>query len=617
MMQPYNQTLKNNPLKTRADYEQALISLIDPVYNLMTAQKATGRVHLGTSGAVYDEPRRDIEGFLRSLWGLGPLCSTPERAATYSTYFKAATDGILAGTDPQSPEYWGQLTDYDQLFVEMGSLATFLTLTRGFFWETLTDQQQTNIHQWLDQINHRTIPPTNWLFFRILVDSFFETVGLPVPNDQITHDLADIDGYYLDDGWYFDGYRNQIDYYIAWGMQYYGLLFSTLTPEKDNPHITAFRERGARFAATFKDWFAADGAALPFGRSQAYRFAQSSFWAAAAFTHTPLKDVSLGEAKYLLLNNMRQWFQKPIFNSDGTLSIGYGYANLNMAEGYNAPGSPYWALKNFIILALPDDDPFWQATEVQPTFTTLDQNDYSRMLMVHSQDGQELQAFTAGQHSHEHAHGAAKYEKFVYSTTFGFSTPKDTVLPKQGAFDNTLAVSENDYHYQTVFGYQGFQTHSHYVYGQWQPWPDVTIKSFIIPCYPWHIRIHVIDNQRPINLIEGSFSAPSDGQLITSQLANSCFYVSSIGTTGIVSLTPDLTTELTAPEPNTNFIYPKTVLPQLAGHLAVGQHTLISAYLGTPDQDVSLPEAIDVQLNQDQVTITIGKQQTSIKLTEI
>ncbi|SQB37568.1 Uncharacterized protein conserved in bacteria [Citrobacter koseri] len=35
-----------------------------------------------------------------------------------------------------------------------------------------------------------------------------------------------------------------------------------------------------------------------------------------------------------------------------------------MCEDYNSPGSPYWALKVFLILALPDDHAFWQAEEL-------------------------------------------------------------------------------------------------------------------------------------------------------------------------------------------------------------------------------------------------------------
>ena len=47
------------------------------------------------------------------------------------------------------------------------------------------------------------------------------------------------------------------------------------------------------------------------------------------------------------------------------LSIGYGYPNLFMCESYNSAGSPYWALKAFLPLALPEDHPFWTAEEAR------------------------------------------------------------------------------------------------------------------------------------------------------------------------------------------------------------------------------------------------------------
>ena len=107
-------------------------------------------------------------------------------------------------------------------------------------------------------------------------------------------------------------------------------------------------------------WFASDGAALPYGRSLTYRFSQSAFWSALAYAG--VEPFSIGEIKGLILRNLR--IKQPIFDSNGLLTIGYRYPNLLMAENYNAPGSPYWALKTFLILALPEDHPFWQAEEL-------------------------------------------------------------------------------------------------------------------------------------------------------------------------------------------------------------------------------------------------------------
>lgn len=610
----FQQQLKQNPLQTKQDFERALIELAEPVYHLMAEQKTPGRVHLSDSGSVYNVDRRDIEGFLRTLWGFGPLFSNAQETIEYQSFFKQINQGILTGTNPNDSLYWGTLHDYDQLFVEMGALATYLIFTKDTFWSTLNATEQHYLFNWLDQINQHTIPNTNWLFFRILVNTFFETVDLLASDQQLLTDLAEIEQYYLADGWYFDGYVNQIDYYIPFGMQYYGLLYAKLTPRKNCPYAEQFKQRGGIFAQSFKEWFTMEGVALPFGRSLAYRFAQSSYFAIAAFAGIDCLNVSIAETKYLLSKNMHHWFQQPIFTAEGYLSIGYYYPNLVMAEGYNAPGSPYWSFKNFIILAIDDEASFWQTTPQAPTFSLKKRNPHSRMLLVHSPNQNELQAFTAGQHSHEHAHGEAKYEKFVYSTTFGFSVSKGATLEKQGAFDNTLAVSESDTHYRTVFGYKDYAIHENYVYACWQPWPNVTIKTFLIPCYPWHLRLHLIETERDLSLICGGFSAPQDGFEIKAT-PDFVAYQSSKGIIGIKDLSKKLTCQVTYPEPNTNLLYSKTALVSGKTQITAGNHTLLLACLGDAQAKEVAP-FIHAHLEQNVLHYTYDNRDYALTLKE-
>ncbi len=616
MATDYNQKLKDNPLQTYQDFEASLFELLAPVYRIMADQKTPGRVHLSDTGSVYDCKRRDIEGFMRTLWGLGPLFSHEKKIAQYPLYYEAACQGILAGCDPESPDYWGKLHDYDQLFVEMGSLATFLILTKKSFWDHLNDAQKQNIYTWTNQINTHTIPNTNWLFFRILVNTFYDHAGLPLPSKLFTADLAAIETYYLDEGWYFDGYENQIDYYIPFGMQYYALLISKLAKDQQIPQLASYRKRGAVFAKTFKDWFAKDGTALPFGRSLTYRFAQSAYFAASVFAEIDRVDFSLENSKYLLLNNMRQWFQRPIFSLEGVLTIGYGYPNLVMAEGYNAPGSPYWAMKNYILLALDEAHPFWQVEASQPDFPEKVVNPYSRMLLIHNHSGSEVQAFTAGQHSHEHAQGESKYEKFVYSTTFGVSVAKGGILPKQGAFDNTLAVSEKTSHFETVFGYEDYAIHDDYVTALWQPYPDTKVRTFLVPTYPWHVRVHVIETKRALNFIAGSFSAPDDGKLLLAS-TTAAYYQSSVGTTGIKTFSEKLTATITYPEPNTNLLYAKTALPQVAFSVQSGLTIVIYACLGDAYDEVGIDPDFSAKLVAQELHMIHHQQETIVKLAEI
>lgn len=96
-----------------------------------------------------------------------------------------------------------------------------------------------------------------------------------------------------------------------------------------------------------------DGAEIPFGRSLTYRFAHAAFFAAYAFAGAQNESIPWGAVRHTVLTNLHHWFQYPITNAAGVLTIGYQYPNLLMSERYNAPGSPYWAFKAFLFWRCP------------------------------------------------------------------------------------------------------------------------------------------------------------------------------------------------------------------------------------------------------------------------
>ena len=98
---------------------------------------------------------------------------------------------------------------------------------------------------------------------------------------------------------------------------------------------------------------------MVYGRSLTYRFAQAAFWSACIYADVPV--FSHGIIKGIIVRHFEEWFSHPITDNGGVLTIGYRYTNLHMSGSYNSPGSPYWSLKAFILLALPGNHPFWQA----------------------------------------------------------------------------------------------------------------------------------------------------------------------------------------------------------------------------------------------------------------
>ena len=570
--------VRENPLRTRADVERAAVQLIEPLIPLLSEGRA--RLHLGDTGAVYPPEIAEMEAFARPLWAIVPMLAGG--CESVEPIWALWRQGIINGTDPEHPEYWGEVEDYDQRLVEMAVFGMGMALVPEKFFFSLPERAQRNLHAWLDQINHHDMPKNNWTFFRVLVNMGFMVCGQPYDAERLRTDFAMIEEHYEGDGWYFD-YFNQREYYTMWAFHYYGLVYAKVMGERDPERSAEYIRRAQLMAPDFACWFDAEGEALAYGRSLTYRFAQGAFFAAQALAEAPCGAVGYGVMKHLLLGNMRSWFAKPIFTRDGVLTIGYGYPNLLMAEGYNAPGSPYWAMKAFAVLALPEDHPFWQAEEEPFDAPLTSLQPHARMLVTRSADGSHVMAYAAGNRAHEHAHDEAKYEKFVYSTRFGFSVPKAQKLLKDGAFDNMLALSEDGDTYHPRYSCAEYEVLADRVISVWHPFAGVTVKSTILPCGEWHVRRHEITTDRALYAAEGGFAIArgSKGKTQAIEESGRAAVIAPWGVSAVVNRSGYDAGIVVMPEPNTNLMAQRTLLPTLTAKLAPGTHVLESAVLGT------------------------------------
>ena len=234
----------------------------------------------------------------------------------------------------------GDIFDYDQKMVETAALDLALCLAPDMLWTPLTDAQKQNVYRWLNQMNAHRIHPNNWRFFRILTNMTFARLGLPYDTDQLKDDFGVVEHCYTGGGWYFDGNPGQMDYYIPFAMHFYSLIWSALSPLDADGYATKLKTRSGEFAGDFIQWFSDDGAEIPFGRSLTYRFAHAAFFAAYAFAGAQNESIPWGAVRHTVLTNLHHWFQYPITDAAGVLTIGYQYPNLLMSERYNAPRQP-------------------------------------------------------------------------------------------------------------------------------------------------------------------------------------------------------------------------------------------------------------------------------------
>ncbi len=548
-------------------YQDLFAQLLHPLREDIFTTTTPG-IHLGDSGAVYSTKRTEMEALIRPLWGLAPYWTARPDMRLEIRYIEK----ILQGTDPLDPAYWGDIENYDQYVVEMPAICLFLIMQQAFWERHTTAIQRQQVFTWLTQALTKRLPRNNWTFFKVWIRVTLLTYGFALDRTALEQEFALIDTMYEGDGWYHDGKSTQKDYYIAFSFHFYGLIYARLMAKEDPKRAAIFKERATLFAQDYRYYFDAQGHAIPFGRSLIYRFAQGAFF--SALLYADLEAIPWGEMKWILSTHLMQWMSQPIFTKERRLSIGYHYENLVMAEGYNAPGSPYWSFKFFLLLALPEDHPFWQATPIQPLKTTR-RLTKGNMLIMTTHDQTHVLGYPAGQSLVGQAHAADKYSKFVYSTQFGFSVAKASETYAEGAFDNTLAIAYGDTYYRSKHQVAAYHLADDHVDYRWQPYPDVTVDSTIYPFGQWHIRIHEVTTKQTITVKEGGFSVPlAPAKVLENsygiRILSSCLCSSLFGIEGYDQI------DTIRPEPNTSLYFNRTIFPYLTATLAPGRHRLIA-----------------------------------------
>lgn len=579
-MKRFDLPINSNPLQTKADVQKAFRQLTDPLKPYFSSGKS--HLHIGNTSAGYSDCIAEFEGFSRILWGLAPFTAGGADSDIWEIYI----EGIKNGTNPLHKEYWGNVNDYDQRLVEMAAFGLALILAPEKIWEPLTKSEKKNFRDWLLQINNHKVYDCNWVLFIVMVNMGLKSVGEKYDAERMNWALDRIEKFYIGDSWYSDGINGHSDYYVSFAIHYYCLIYAKIMKDEDPKRSKIYKERAAGFAKDFIYWFSEDGSALPYGRSLTYRFAQAAFWSALVFAEVDV--LSLGIIKGIILRNLRWWFSKPIFNADGTLTIGYAYPNLIMAENYNSPGSPYWALKTFLILALDDNHPFWTEKEEElPKLNEISVQKKPHLVICRNEKEGTVFAFNSGHNAtNDHSHTSAKYEKFVYSSTFGFSVPKAEWGIGQGAFDSMLALSEEDNIYRVKRLCEEYKIEKNIIYSRWKPWKDVEIETQIICGNPWHIRIHTINTARVLDTAEGGFALGIEAEEYNSptyeilKTESGLLAKSLYGISGIFNLYGERRAELVYPNANTNVIHSQTVIPTIIGKLMPGKYCVISAVYG-------------------------------------
>ena len=578
------------PVTTRDELAAYLVALHRPLEACYSPGRA--RVRLSPYAGDFDVASAELEGFARPLWGLAPLL----KGGYALPFWPEVLKGLGHGVDPQHPEYWGDVVDFDQRIVESAAISFTLLLVPEHSWARLDADAQDNLRRWLGQVVSVRCPPNNWSFFQVLAHLALRSVGVATDQARLDGLLDFLESCALgEDGWITDGLRPQVDHYVGFAMHFYGLLYAHFSG--DTVRGPRMRARARAFSRHFREWFAEDGAALPYGRSLPYRFAHGSFWSAAALADA--SDFDPGELKRLALGNIRWWQASDALERDGVLSVGYAYPNPVVAEFYSSAQSPYWAFKAFLPLALPASHPFWQAAEQEPASTPAARLQPVPGMVIQRHAG-VVTALTGGQEAADRfLHTAEKYGKFAYSTRYGFGVERDSRCFAYGAFDNMLAVSADGIHFAMRKRSDAHGILEGMQYAAWSPLPGVRIETATIPAGLGHYRAHLIETDRPLELAEGGFSLPMPSRAAVSAAGDAHHLIltsdDDASTLRVMTAPGPVKLQHQIGAPGSHILFPRAVVPQARHAIALGRGHLLCCWFGaSPDKPAVMAEAANL-----------------------
>ena len=493
-------------LNTKQDFINCLKGIIDPLKKYYTPGMAG--IKLGSFEASYPDETARMEAFSRVLWGLSPLWACGESAGDFDEIY---VRGIISGTDPESDEYWGDIPKVsdDQRIVEMAAIGLSLILAPEKVWKPLNEKQRENFQNWLLQINCEILSGNNWQLFPMLVNLGLKNVGAKYDSERLKVCVEKCHSFYRSNGWYRDGHTDQSDYYVAFAIHFYALIYAKVMENEDPENSRIIKERAELFAQSFIYWFDEDGSALAFGRSLTYRFAQCCFFSACLFAGA--KPFPIGVMKGIISRHLEWWMSKPIFDNAGILSVGYAYPNLNMAEFYNAYGSPYWALKAFLFLALDENDEFFKA-EPLPLPEMKNRITIPEAYMTMQRVGGYSVALTGGQWANWcMTHAPEKYSKFAYSSRYAFNVSRSMDSMYNASPDNTLAfdIDSRIFYRAKCIEHRMNEDGSHY--SKWSPCRGITVETLLIPTDDGHIRRHTVECEFDCTAYDTTFATPLGG----------------------------------------------------------------------------------------------------------
>ncbi|MCR4896562.1 MAG: DUF2264 domain-containing protein [Lachnospiraceae bacterium] len=356
----------------------------DPVI-LPRSEREITYPHAGSSPVWQQVERRAeiFEGLTRSLFIAAPLLAIdPELTVCGKKMAEYYRSQILHSCTQGDPLYVGT---YQELYAETGcedpfrcfqqtvetcALVIGLWTAREALWEKMTREEKDTVARFLEAYACSPTVPQNWRLFNMLDLAFLDNCGYEIDHAVMMDHAQAILNYSVGDGWYRDG--QSFDYYSCWAFNVYAPLWNLWYGYEKAPGIAArFEEQLHQLMQTYPDFFDAEGRTQMWGRSNIYRCASVSPFAAWAMlcARRGIRDdasdpaFDFGNLRRICSGSLMQFFSREDFAKDGVPSMGFYGQFAPLVQGYSCTESPLWLGKVFLCLEIPEDHPFWTAQE--------------------------------------------------------------------------------------------------------------------------------------------------------------------------------------------------------------------------------------------------------------
>ncbi|MBO0321007.1 DUF2264 domain-containing protein [Muricauda sp. CAU 1633] len=363
--------------EARSFFVKSLIEICDPVLTNLAKDKLKATMPIEVADEPYDfrEEVAHLEVVGRTLAGMAPWLElgpdNSKEGQLRKKYIDLAVKGIANAVNPEANDYLN-FTEHVQPLVDAAFLAEALIRAPKQLWGNLDKITQQRVLKELKST--RSISPLymNWLLFSGMIEAALLKFDDSADMVRIEYCLIKHDEWYLGDGIYGDGPDFHWDYYNSFVIQPMILDILSVLKEKEpqlegynykDKFITdnkVFLERAQRYAEIQERLIAPDGTYPIIGRSMAYRFGVfQSLSQIALFEVLPqqIKPAQVREALYAVIKN--QLSAPETFNTDGWLNIGFYGHQRSIAEPYITTGSLYLCTTAFLVLGLPENNPFW------------------------------------------------------------------------------------------------------------------------------------------------------------------------------------------------------------------------------------------------------------------